>query len=634
LSSAFIPEVPSIRFTGILVGLEAAHESLDSGHPLKSLKRFGALSGITNNGLRPPDRITLFERSRRMKPLKMMAVFAMACAVGCGELQTQDVPKETFDAAPPPTQMTVSCVPGEQNFCLCLDGRQSYQVCAGDGKSFDDCHCDECMPGLQHECVCPGGLAGNQNCAEDGNSYTKCDCTTSDAGVDAQAEATVNAGNDAEVDSEATPDAEVDAQIDAQSDSNVEPDANNNDAQVDSNVEPDAEADADMAAYYCQPWSADPDVFGYVGCCGTFNTSNAIMAGDLIKGSMPAVYYYGSDGKRYTFPSSIELDSWYAPLDSVSVPIHNSNTICNRVIQLTDAQLAAITIGNLQVTKRPGAYITGITSDPKRYVVDTLRTLRWVQPPVSEQIYSGTVADRTYLTMDAFLVNYYMGSDITDASQFDWLQKYSQADIEVELGIKPVTPDNDLCQNVSCPLAKHCEVTSNNHAVCYNNPTPLSFDCELPEIAPDSKTDAFMSKRRFLLPEEGTPNNNDYVGPFCCTGHTAIFTDTSSLRLAFAYFFGWENNAFLQGDKSYVQDVSIGVAASQLSVQTAYDFDSFHFTAEELAGCQTKWLQVGGYVMTARPRHVDIARFLCSNYELVYDMQTLTMAIDIQYVGP
>lgn len=193
-------------------------------------------------------------------------------------------------------------------------------------------------------------------------------------------------------------------------------------------------------AEYCEPSLFDPQD-GYRGCCGDFERShpNELQSGDLIKADTDRpVYFFGSDGKRYVFPTSIELDSWYAPLDSMSVPIHNSgNIVCGKVLELTEAELASIPIGSQIVTKRPGAYITGITSSNQRFVVDTHRTLRLASPQVLEGIYPGTVADRTYLTGDAFFVSYQMGADIQTADDFIWLLKYPSADLEVELGIHP-----------------------------------------------------------------------------------------------------------------------------------------------------------------------------------------------------
>jgi hypothetical protein len=42
-----------------------------------------------------------------------------------------------------------------------------------------------------------------------------------------------------------------------------------------------------------------------------------LSSGDLIKASLPAVYYYGGDGKRYVFPNEKTYKTWYADFSSV-----------------------------------------------------------------------------------------------------------------------------------------------------------------------------------------------------------------------------------------------------------------------------------------------------------------------------
>src|SRR3989344_4361505 len=59
--------------------------------------------------------------------------------------------------------------------------------------------------------------------------------------------------------------------------------------------------------------------------------AKAAVAGDLIKASQPAVYYYGSDGKRYVFPNEKTYKTWYADFSAVKV--------------ITDAELATYAIG-------------------------------------------------------------------------------------------------------------------------------------------------------------------------------------------------------------------------------------------------------------------------------------------------
>ncbi|MFA6446824.1 MAG: hypothetical protein WCW31_01040 [Patescibacteria group bacterium] len=202
----------------------------------------------------------------------------------------------------------------------------------------------------------------------------------------------------------------------------------------------DAGTDAPSnSAAYCDPLDWDPQK-AYMGCCGTFTKVNPsdLKAGNLIKASgVHSVYYFGSDGKRYLFPTTIELDSWYAPIDYTYLPAHDYNQICLSVLEITEQQLANIPIGAQQVTRRPGAHVIGITTDPKRYVVDTHRVLRWASPQILEQIYGGPVDARTFLTPDAFFVNYLMGASISSASEYPFVTRYTEADIEVELGIKP-----------------------------------------------------------------------------------------------------------------------------------------------------------------------------------------------------
>jgi hypothetical protein len=65
----------------------------------------------------------------------------------------------------------------------------------------------------------------------------------------------------------------------------------------------------------------------------------SLSAGDLIKASGPAVYYYATDAKRYVFPNEKTYFAWYNDFSGVKT--------------ITDTELAAIAIGG-NVTVRPG----------------------------------------------------------------------------------------------------------------------------------------------------------------------------------------------------------------------------------------------------------------------------------------
>jgi hypothetical protein len=128
--------------------------------------------------------------------------------------------------------------------------------------------------------------------------------------------------------------------------------------------------------------------------------------GDLIKASGPAVYYYGADGKRYVFPNEKTYFSWYKDFSSVKT--------------ITDAELAAVTIGG-NVTIRPGTKLVKITTDPKVYAVTgACATLHWIETePVAKTLYGDDWAQRVVDVPDSFFVNYTVGSSISTATHPD-----------------------------------------------------------------------------------------------------------------------------------------------------------------------------------------------------------------------
>jgi hypothetical protein len=129
-----------------------------------------------------------------------------------------------------------------------------------------------------------------------------------------------------------------------------------------------------------------------------------LSSGDLIKASLPAVYYYGADGKRYVFPNEKTYMTWYSDFSSVKT--------------ITDAELAAIAIGG-NATYKPGVKMVKITTDPKVYAVDAGGTLRWINSEtVAAALYGGEWAKSVNDIPDAFFVNYKTGGDIATASEF------------------------------------------------------------------------------------------------------------------------------------------------------------------------------------------------------------------------
>ncbi|MEA2088275.1 MAG: hypothetical protein U9O55_00310, partial [Patescibacteria group bacterium] len=120
-----------------------------------------------------------------------------------------------------------------------------------------------------------------------------------------------------------------------------------------------------------------------------------ISAGDLIKASGAAVYYYGGDGMRYVFPTESTYMSWYSDFSTVKT--------------ITDAELAAIDIGG-NATVRPGTKLVKITTDPKTYAVAPGGVLKHVDSEARAiALYGADWNTRIIDISDAFWVNYTKG---------------------------------------------------------------------------------------------------------------------------------------------------------------------------------------------------------------------------------
>ncbi|MFC1612270.1 beta strand repeat-containing protein [Patescibacteria group bacterium] len=131
----------------------------------------------------------------------------------------------------------------------------------------------------------------------------------------------------------------------------------------------------------------------------------SLSSGDLIRASLPAVYYYGADGKRYVFPNKKTYDTWYSDFSGVKT--------------ITDAELAAITIGG-NATYKPGVRMVKITTDPKVYAVAANGSLRWVKSEtVATELYGSAWNTMIDDVPDAFFTNYTIGADVAASGDYD-----------------------------------------------------------------------------------------------------------------------------------------------------------------------------------------------------------------------
>lgn len=129
-----------------------------------------------------------------------------------------------------------------------------------------------------------------------------------------------------------------------------------------------------------------------------------LNAGDLIKASGPAVYYYSQNGKRLVFPTEKTFKTWYVDFSGVKT--------------ISDTELAAISLGG-NVTYKPGVKLVKITTDPKVYAVSTGGYLRYVaNETIAAALYGPDWNTKIDDVPDAFFTNYKIGSPINAATDF------------------------------------------------------------------------------------------------------------------------------------------------------------------------------------------------------------------------
>ena len=131
--------------------------------------------------------------------------------------------------------------------------------------------------------------------------------------------------------------------------------------------------------------------------------------GDLVKGSLSAVYYVTADGKRLAFPNEATYFSWYANFNAVKT--------------IDDSDLAALPLIGL-ATIRPGVKIIKTETDPKVYAVAHGGTLRWITTEtLAQMIFGADWLSKIAIIPDSFLASYKYGIDITGPGQYWWAKE-------------------------------------------------------------------------------------------------------------------------------------------------------------------------------------------------------------------
>jgi hypothetical protein len=129
-----------------------------------------------------------------------------------------------------------------------------------------------------------------------------------------------------------------------------------------------------------------------------------LKAGDLIKGSQQAVYYFGTNGKRHVFAHQDMYFSWYG-------------NDFSKVKTISDELLASLPLGP-SVPFKPGSLIK-VPSVPNVYVVDLNQTLRHItSESLASQLFGSTWNKNVRDLSEALLTSYNFGESIITEGDF------------------------------------------------------------------------------------------------------------------------------------------------------------------------------------------------------------------------
>ena len=176
-----------------------------------------------------------------------------------------------------------------------------------------------------------------------------------------------------------------------------------------------------------------------IGLVALVPAVQAVGAGSLVKlpGSS-AVYYVGSDGKKYTFTDSATYNTWYSDFSSVQ--------------EVSD--LSSYDTGG-NVTAKPGAIIQEVTMDEpwliasdKVFAVDADGLLHWVTTAdVAVELYGADWATKIQAVPSGYISSYTVGDELTAAADYDKAAAVAAAtsiNVDKGLGEDPTVSDDPV----------------------------------------------------------------------------------------------------------------------------------------------------------------------------------------------
>ncbi|WNG44438.1 hypothetical protein F0U60_10195 [Archangium minus] len=138
----------------------------------------------------------------------------------------------------------------------------------------------------------------------------------------------------------------------------------------------------------------------------------------------------------------------------------------------------------------------------------------------------------------------------------------------------------------------------------------------------------------YRLPQDGVPNDNAPVGPFCCTGTTLIVqAPNGEGALGYAHFFFWEGQAYNFEGGSIAPDVILPLSGRSTLDSGHGDEEKgqISFTAAELKAGVSRRTRVGALEYIITVERVETLDYAGRPY---FRMGSLEVSVDVLRVKP
>ncbi len=140
----------------------------------------------------------------------------------------------------------------------------------------------------------------------------------------------------------------------------------------------------------------------------------------------------------------------------------------------------------------------------------------------------------------------------------------------------------------------------------------------------------YIQNPTFVFPDAGEKNNNNQIGPFCCTGRTVTVRNLENEPIGYVYFYSWEGQAMTLSaeNRSIAPDLKILVSSlADLNDPYSEQIEGYiAFSAEDMMNKPVRNTTVAGLNYTAKIIDVETLKY---GEDVYFYMDSPVIQIDV-----